>query len=162
MIKERNCEIIMPFNDGIIILKTFTMHLARHHTIVTWFGRFALFIIYFWFGILKVVYISPANPLVDSLLQATMPFMSFNTFIVLFGLFEMLIGILFLIPKLQKIAIALLIPHLVTTVMPLLLLPTISWQTFMTPTLEGQYIIKNLLIASVALFLAEKHYKTGR
>ncbi|MCC7197825.1 hypothetical protein IT413_06580 [Candidatus Peregrinibacteria bacterium] len=37
--------------------------------------------------------------------------------------------------------------------MPLILLPQITWQGFMTPTLEGQYIIKNLVIITTAMGL---------
>lgn len=109
-------------------------------------ARVALFIVFFWFGILKVVADSPANPLVDSLLQRTLPFMTFETFIVLFGMYEMIIGILFLIPRTTRIVIPLLILHMITTFMPLVLLPQITWQGFLVPTLEGQYIIKNVLI----------------
>ncbi len=115
------------------------------------FARFAIFLVYFWFGALKVFSTSPANPLVSALLSATMPFMTFHTFIILFGLFEMLIGVVFLIPRMERLAVLLLILHLVTTVMPLVLLPGIAWQRFMVPTLEGQYIIKNILIVALAI-----------
>lgn len=115
------------------------------------FARFALFVVFFWFGILKVIGESPANPLVSNLLESTMPFMSFDTFIVAFGLFEMLIGLSFLFPKLLRISIAILAFHMVTTLMPLILLPEITWQKAFVPTLEGQYIIKNLLIIATAM-----------
>ncbi len=115
------------------------------------FARFALFVVFFWFGILKVVGESPASPLVSNLLESTMPFMSFETFMVLFGLFEMLIGLSFLFPKLVRISIALLVFHMVTTFMPLVLLPEVTWQKAFVPTMEGQYIIKNLLIIASAL-----------
>lgn len=115
------------------------------------FSRFAIFFIYFWFGALKVFSVSPANPLVSALLAKTLPFMTFPTFIMLFGLFEMLIGVLFIIPKMQRLAILFLIVHLITTIMPLFLLPEVAWQSFLTPTLEGQYIIKNIL--TVALII---------
>jgi uncharacterized membrane protein YkgB len=115
------------------------------------YSRAALFIIYAWFGALKVLGFSPANPLVDKLLAVTMPFMTFSTFIVLFGIFEVIIGILFLFPKLTKITTYLFAVHMVTTFLPLVLLTTTTWSAFLVPTLEGQYIIKNLaLIAVVA------------
>ena len=60
-------------------------------------ARFGLFVIFFWFGILKVLGMSPASPLVAELFAKTIPFMSFGTFIILFGLFECLIGVLFAI-----------------------------------------------------------------
>ncbi|MBI3255861.1 MAG: hypothetical protein HYZ63_02725 [Candidatus Andersenbacteria bacterium] len=119
-----------------------------------WLTRLAIFLVYVWFGILKVVYVSPANPLVESLMNKTLPFLTFNQFIVGFGLFEVLIGILFIIPRVEKVALSLLVIHLVTTVMPLFLLPAITWQAAFVPTLEGQYIIKNILIVACAWAVA--------
>ncbi len=118
------------------------------------FARLAFFVVYFWFGILKLFDASPANPLVDSLLQKTLPFMTFGTFIMLLGVYELIIGISFLIPRLSRVSIFLLIPHLIVTVMPLILLPAITWQSWFIPTLEGQYIIKNILIIALALEIA--------
>jgi hypothetical protein len=34
------------------------------------------------------------------------------------------------------------------------LLPAVTWQSFFVPTLEGQYIIKNLVIIALAIALA--------
>ncbi len=118
------------------------------------FARFSLFVVFFWFGILKILGTSPANPLVQGLMEATLPFMTWNVFIVLFSIYEMIIGITFIIPKLERLAIALLIPHMIMTVLPLILLPSVTWQGFMTPTLEGQYIIKNLAIIALAMGIA--------
>ncbi len=117
-------------------------------------ARFAIFVVFFWFGILKVIGTSPANPLVQGLMEKTIPFMTFGQFIVLFGIYEMIIGIVFLFPKLVRLAIALLVPHMITTFLPLVLLPSVTWQEFFVPTLEGQYIIKNLVIIALALAIA--------
>lgn len=113
-------------------------------------ARVALFVIYVWFGVLKIFDVSPASPLVNQLFQETIPFMSFETFLVLFGLFEVFIGILFLIPRADIVAIPLFFLHMITTTMPLVMIPAAAWAGFFIPTLEGQYIIKNIaLIAAV-------------
>ncbi len=117
-------------------------------------SRLAIFVVYFWFGMLKVLGLSPASPLVLALLDRTMPFISPGAFLVWFGLFEVLIGVVFLVPKLSRLAIALLVIHLITTVMPLFLLKSSLWTGMMVPTLEGQYIIKNVLIIALAIVLA--------
>lgn len=117
---------------------------------VTW-ARLSLFIIYFWFGILKILGFSPATQLVHNLFDVTINFMPFDTFFILFSCFEVLIGILFLFPRLTNIAVPLVFLHIFTTTMPLVLLPGEIWTSFMVPTLEGQYIIKNLLIIACAL-----------
>lgn len=118
------------------------------------FGRFALFTVFFWFGILKIFYLSPANPLVNQLLEKTLPFITFNQFIYFFGWYEMIIGICFLIPRLSRLAIFLLAIHMITTFMPLILVPQATWSSFLVPTLEGQYIIKNLVIIATAMGIA--------
>ena len=115
------------------------------------FARVALFVVFFCFGILKVFGASPANPLVGALLSTTMPFLDFEQFIVFFGFYEMVIGVSFLIPKMVRVSILLLGLHMVTTLMPLVFLPAIAWTKPLIPTLEGQYIIKNVVIIALAI-----------
>lgn len=114
-------------------------------------SRIALFVMYFWFGLLKVIGQSPASPLVHQLFDKTLSWaIPFSSFIVLFGLFEMAIGILFFIPKFEKIATIAFGVHIFTTAMPLFMISDI-WTKFGVPTLEGQYIIKNLALVVCAL-----------
>ncbi len=136
---------IISFDHAII-------HFLRKAFIPT--ARFSIFVVYFWFGILKLLGFSPAGPLVHQLFDATIHLVPFHTFYILFALFEMLIGILFLIPKATRIVIPLLLVHMVTTLLPLILLPGATWQGFLILTLEGQYIVKNLVIIAVAIGVA--------
>ena len=103
---------------------------------------------------LKIIGVSPAGPLVHHLFDATIHFMSFNTFYILFAWFEVLIGIMFIFPKLTRWVIPLLFIHMITTFLPLVFLPSETWNGFMVLTLEGQYIIKNLVIIAVAIGIA--------
>jgi uncharacterized membrane protein YkgB len=128
------------------------IHFFRKITVPV--SRFALFVIFFWFGFLKVIGLSPASGVVERLFEQTIPFMSFHTFLIGFGLFECLIGILFLIKGLERIVVPLLLIHMFTTFGPLVLLTEETWQSFLVPTLEGQYIIKNLVIISTAIGIA--------
>jgi uncharacterized membrane protein YkgB len=124
-------------------------------------ARFGLFVIFFWFGLLKVVGLSPASGVVERLFTETVPFMSFGTFLILFGLFECLIGVLFLIKGAERVVIPLLFIHMVTTFGPLFFLPQETWTSFMVPTLEGQYIIKNLAIIAAAIGIASHLHPMG-
>lgn len=119
-------------------------------------ARTAIFIVYFWFGLLKLLGVSPAAPLVQALFERTVTFMPFSDFYLLFSLFEVIIGVLFLIRSAERVAIFLLLLHLITTLMPLIFLPQITWQAFLVPTLEGQYIIKNVLIAASAVVVGSR------
>lgn len=118
---------------------------------VEWIGRIALAVIFGWFGFLKIIGLSPANGLIESLLGITLPFIPFAGFIVFLGVWETLVGVLFLFPKLTKWAFWLMLVQMFTTFGPLLFLPLISWQSFAVPTLEGQYIIKNLALVALGL-----------
>lgn len=118
------------------------------------FTRISLFIVFFWFGALKVVGQSPANPLVAKLLAQTLPFVGFEQFIIFFGIFEMLIGVLFVWPGLERLVMPLLLLHMASTSMPLFLLPQMTWSAPFVPTLEGQYIVKNLVIIATAIGVA--------
>lgn len=114
-------------------------------------ARFTLFLVYFWFGILKVFDLSPATPLVHALFDQTLAsFISFSAFSIGFGLFEVAIGLLFLFPHLTRVALVLLTTHIITAISPLFMLPQYVWSSWLVPTLEGQYIIKNVLIIALA------------
>lgn len=117
-------------------------------------ARFGFFVVFFWFGILKVIGLSPASGLVQRLFESSIHFMSFDLFIVLFGVFECLIGVLFLIKGMERIVILLLFIHMIMTFGPLVLLRGETWSGIMVPTLEGQYIIKNVVLIAAAIGIA--------
>ncbi len=116
-------------------------------------SKLAIFIIYFWFGALKLLGLSPAAPLIIALFEKTISLVSFPVFYLSFAIFEIVIGILFLIRGWEKLAIYLVAVHLFLTFLPLIFLPEITWQGFLIPTLRGQYIIKNILIVALAIVI---------
>lgn len=119
-------------------------------------ARVALFIVYAWFGLLKVIDMSPANPLVAALLERTLPFLSFDTFIIGFGWFEVLIGVLWLWSRWDRVTLVLFAAHMVMTVLPMMMLPGVVWAEPFVPTLEGQYMIKNVALVALAMSIAAR------
>jgi len=116
--------------------------------------RLSFGVIFIWFGILKPMHLSPA----EGLLKATvvwLPFGSPDYWLIAIGWWEVAIGVFFLFQKTTRIAIILLLTQMVGTFMPLVFLPEVTFQSnnILLPTLEGQYIIKNLIIISAALVL---------
>nr|WP_298924441.1 hypothetical protein [uncultured Allomuricauda sp.] len=95
---------------------------------------------------------------------AWLPFGEPDTWLVVIGWWEVVIGITFLFRKTTKIAIALLLFQMVGTFMPLVFLPEVTFQNgnYLLPTLEGQYIIKNVMIISAALIVGGTFYKSKR
>ena len=114
--------------------------------------RISFAIIFIWFGILKPIGLSAAIPLVKSTVS-WMPLFTADTWVDIIGWWEVLIGIFFLFKKTTRIAIALLFLQMTGTFMPLFILPEVSFQggNILLPTLEGQYVIKNIMIISAAL-----------
>lgn len=113
----------------------------------------SLAIIFVWFGILKPLRLSPAEPLVLKTV-AWMPLVSPETWLAVIGWWEVAIGISFLHHATLRVAIGLLALQMAGTFMPLVVLPEATFQPGRypyAPTMEGQYIIKNLLILSAAL-----------
>lgn len=117
-------------------------------------ARIGLFVVFFWFGLLKLLGPSPASGLVQQLYHQTIPFVDFHIFYIGFALLECVIGILFLIKGMERIVLPLLLIHMLATFLPLFMLPEATWQMPFVPTLEGQYIIKNLVVVAAALGIA--------
>ena len=117
--------------------------------------RVSLAIIFVWFGILKPLGLSPAGPLVKATV-AWMPLFNPDQWLAIIGWWEVAIGLTFLTRKTSRIAIGLLAMQMVGTFLPLAILPSVTFQAGhypYAPTIEGQYIIKNLLIISAAMVL---------
>jgi uncharacterized membrane protein YkgB len=116
-----------------------------------WLNRIALFVVFFWFGFLKIIGLSPAKDIVTHLHHQTIePFITASYFIPLLGLVECLIGILWLIPKFTKLTFIIFCLQMFTTFLPLILLPSDTWQSDFALTLAGQYIIKNVVLIASA------------
>ena len=133
-------------------IKNIDLHIIRFFQ-KNWIptARFSIAVVFIWFGMLKVLGLSPAGSLVHNLFESSIHFVSFASFYMFFAWFEVLIGVLFLIPKMTRVVMPLLLIHMITTFGPLVLLPDASWSAFMVPTLVGQYIIKNLVIIAAAM-----------
>ncbi|MEO1130922.1 MAG: hypothetical protein AAFX05_14610 [Planctomycetota bacterium] len=117
--------------------------------------RYSLAIIFLWFGILKPIGISPAEPLV-LLTVDWMPIFGARTWLAIIGWWEVAIGVLFLFRPTLRFAIGLLALQMAGTFMPLVILPSVTFQEGRIPyglTMEGQYIVKNLLIISAAMVI---------
>lgn len=117
------------------------------------FSRLSLALVFLWFGTLKIFGLSPANGLVQALLEVTLPWIPFSKFIIFLGIWEALIGLLFLFPRWTKLAFWIFMAQMFTTFGPLLLLPDMLWNGWFVPTIEAQYILKNVVLVALGLVL---------
>jgi uncharacterized membrane protein YkgB len=112
--------------------------------------RVAVAVVFIWFGALKVFGVSPATDLVAATVYVVPP----DLFVPILGVWEVLIGVCLLYRPLIRLGIFLLFVQLPGTFLPLVLLPEAVYVTFpYALTVEGQYIIKNLVIIGAALVI---------
>jgi len=113
--------------------------------------RLGLGIVFLWFGILKFFPgLSPA----EGLVRNTVYFIDPDVFIYVLALWESLIGLGLITGKFMRTTLLLLFLQMPGTALPLLVLPEVVWTHFpFGLTLEGQYIIKNLVLIGAGLVL---------
>ncbi len=110
--------------------------------------RYSLAITFFWFGYLKVIDASPAQELIAK----TVFWLDADIFIVVLGIWEMLIGLFLCFKPLLRVAILLLFLQMPGTFLPFVLFPEVCFEKFpLELTMEGQYIIKNLILISAVI-----------
>jgi uncharacterized membrane protein YphA (DoxX/SURF4 family) len=110
--------------------------------------RISLGIIFIWFGVLKIFGDSPANDLITKTIYWFDP----AIFIPVLGVWEAAIGVCLLVPAFIRVGLFLLALQMPGTFLPLILLPEVCFQSIpFDLTLEGQYIIKNLVLIGAAI-----------
>jgi hypothetical protein len=113
---------------------------------IVMFSRLSLFVIFAWFGMVKLLSTSAAVPLIEALIGSTPWALPTRPVMIALGLYEVAVGVAFIISGFERPALAMLVPHMIGTFLPLVLVPGLTWQSAMVPTIEGQFIIKNLAI----------------
>ncbi len=113
-----------------------------------WLLRISMAVVYIWFGILKPFDASPASDLVAN----SLPFLPREEFFIFLGVWETVLGLMFLIPKFTKITFWLFIIHMGGTFIPFITLTNTVFVNFpYALSLEGQYIVKNLVLISASV-----------
>lgn len=111
--------------------------------------RISIGIIYFWFGALKLI---PGASPAEALIRSSILFLPMAFFIPFLAIWEMLIGLGFISGRFMRITILLMMMQMVGAVSPIVLNPGAVFVSFpFILTLEGQYIIKNLILISGAV-----------
>lgn len=124
-------------------------------------AQVGLAVIFLWFGILKLVGQSSVSDLIIELTNTLAPNLDGNSFVIGIGVLEILIALTIIDRVLLRLAILFLVVHLILVSLPLFFLPELTWKAFLVPTLTGQYILKNIMIATAGMVvLADlKHLK---
>jgi uncharacterized membrane protein YkgB len=122
--------------------------------------RLALGSIFLWFGALKIFGSSP----VASLIQETYTFMPVGVFMVVLGVWEMVIGVGIILKRALRSVLILLGVHLVGTFTAILFNPSIFFVQGVPLylTVDGEFVMKNLVLITAALVIAAYEVKPLR
>lgn len=116
--------------------------------------RIAIGIVFIWFGALKLVTgVSPAEELATRTIETlTLGLVPPSVSLPVLGIWEVLIGLGLLTGRFLRATLLLLALQMAGTLTPLVLFPEDAFRgSFLVPTLEGQYIVKNLVIIAAAM-----------
>lgn len=118
--------------------------------------RYSIAIIFIWFGALKFF---PGMSPAEQLALSTIEVLTFSLVPAVFSqyalaFFEVTIGVLMLSGKFIRLTILMLLVQMGGTMSPLFLFPDLVFaQPPFALTIEGQYIIKNLVVISAAIVI---------
>ena len=133
--------------------KRITNWMARYGVVLL---RVCLGIIFFWFGVLKFFpNLSPAQDLATRTIDIlTFGIIPQNVSIFILAIWECLIGLGLIVGVFMRVTLLLLFLQMLGTITPIFFFPhEVFTRIPYATTLEGQYIIKNLVLISAGLVI---------
>lgn len=113
--------------------------------------EFALGLIFLWFGFIKLF---PGLSPEEGLINRTLPFLDLALVMPALAIVESMIGLGLIFNRFKRLTLFLLFAQMGGTVVPLIMLPDVVWNQFpYALTLEGQYIVKNLVLIGSGLVI---------
>jgi uncharacterized membrane protein YphA (DoxX/SURF4 family) len=116
--------------------------------------RISLGVVFLWFGLLKIFDVSPVSELVAKTIYWFDP----NVVVPALGVFEVFVGACLVAGRLMRVALPLLVLQMAGTFLVLVLLPGIAFRDGnpLLLTVEGEFVIKNLVLMSAALVIGSR------
>ena len=125
-----------------------TRWMARYGVVLL---RISVGVVFFWFGALKLI---PGASPAEALIRDSLPFLPMSLFIPFLAIWEMVIGLGFVTGKFMRLTILLMFLQMGGAISPIFLNPAAVFVRFpFILTLEGQYIIKNIVLMSAAIVI---------
>jgi uncharacterized membrane protein YkgB len=130
-----------------------TRWMAGHGVVLL---RISIGIVFLWFGVLKFVPgLSPADRIaIDTTAILTGGLITGDLARVMLAVLETIIGVGMIAGRSMRLVLLLLFGQMAGTITPLVLFPELTWKTPpLVPTLEGQYILKNLVLVAAGIVI---------
>jgi uncharacterized membrane protein YkgB len=116
--------------------------------------RISLGVVFLWFGLLKIFEVSPVSGLVAKTIYWFDP----DVVVPAIGAVEVFVGACFLVGRLMRVALPLLVLQMAGTFLVLILLPDVTFRDgnpFLL-TVEGEFVVKNLVLLSAGLVVGSR------
>ncbi|MDQ0798346.1 DoxX family protein [Streptomyces sp. B1I3] len=130
-------------------------HAHRYTRISPTVLRVCIGVVFCWFGVLK--FFPGASAAEDFTIRAmtelTLGLIPAPICLLLLAILETSIGLALLTGFLLRWALAAFFLHMAGVFLSLLVLPDAAWHTAAVPTLEGQYVIKNIVLVAACLHI---------
>jgi uncharacterized membrane protein YkgB len=122
--------------------------------------RWAVGIVFIWFGALKLVGSTP----VADFVAHTLPWFNRAWLIPALGLFEVAIGVAMIVGRFLTVVCAVMVAHLAGTFLSLVMQPEVTFQhgNPLMLTAEGEFVIKNLVLIAAGLVIAARFTRPRR
>jgi len=130
-----------------------TQWMARYGVLLL---RISLGLVFFWFGVLKFFPgLSPAQSLATRTIEVlTFGLIQPEVAIIILAAWETVIGLGLILGRPMRLILLLLFLQMLGTITPVFLFPAeVFSQIPYAPTLEGQYIIKNMVLISAGIVI---------
>jgi len=138
--------------DTVTAIDERVIALLRRHapTVMRW----ALGLVFVWFGALKVANVTPVAQLVADTL-ALVPIPS-SVLVPALGGFEIVVGLALVTGRFLRPVLAAMVGHLIGTFLVLVVQPQVAFQDGnpLLLTTEGEFVVKNLVLIAGALLVA--------
>jgi putative oxidoreductase len=111
--------------------------------------RTSLGIVFVWFGALKVFDISP----VSALVARTVYWVDPDLFVPALGALEMFVGLMLLVGRAMRLTLFLFVAQMLGTFLTFFVLPEVTFRDGnpLLLTVEGEFVVKNLVLISAAM-----------
>jgi putative oxidoreductase len=116
--------------------------------------RVSLGVVFIWFGLLKVLDVSP----VAGLVSRTVYWFDPEVVVPVLGVVEIAVGSLLVVNRLVRVALAIFAGQMVGTFLVFLILPDVAFRDGnpLLLTVEGEFVIKNLVLIAGAMVVGSR------
>jgi uncharacterized membrane protein YkgB len=116
--------------------------------------RISLGVVFLWFGMLKILDVSPVSGLVAKTIYWFDP----DVVVPALGAVEVFVGLCLLAGRLMRLALPLLVLQMAGTFLVLVFLPEVAFRDGnpLLLTVEGEFVVKNLVLLSAGLVIGSR------